>query len=124
MKNQEEIVIQKKNKKKKIKEKIGVILANTIAFTFMLSRNVFADVSSGDVTSAIEKVVVKLASLIFIAAVLMAIYGVNAYSKANREQDPHAKSKAMGFIEGAVGLGVAGTLMITVLKPLIVKAFS
>ena len=118
------ITIKRKSKLKKYKDKIGVVLANTLAFTFMLNKNVFADIDSGEVTNAIEKVITALSSLLYIGAILMGIYGVYAYSKANRDQDPHAKSKAMGFIEGALGIGVAGYLLSSIVKPLISNLFS
>lgn len=118
------ITIKRKSKFKKYKDKFGVVLANTLAFTFMLNKSVFADIDSGEVTIAVEKVITGLSSLLYIGAILMGIYGVYAYSKANREQDPHAKSKAMGFIEGALGIGLSGYLLSSVLKPLISNLFS
>lgn len=118
------ITIKRKSKFKKYKDKFGVVLANTLAFTFMLNKSVFADIDSGEVTDAVGKVITGLSSLLYIGAILMGIYGVYAYSKANREQDPHAKSKAMGFIEGALGIGLSGYLLSSVLKPLISNLFS
>ncbi|MBK1469216.1 hypothetical protein [Parvimonas parva] len=118
------ITIKRKSKFKKYKDKFGVVLANTLAFTFMLNKSVFADIDSGEVTNAVGKVITGLSSLLYIGAILMGIYGVYAYSKANREQDPHAKSKAMGFIEGALGIGLSGYLLSSVLKPLISNLFS
>ena len=96
----------------------------SLAFLIFFGAKTYADIDSGSVSSAIENILGKLSSLLYFGAVIMGLYGLYAYSQADKESDPHAKGKAMQILQGAAGTGIVGLVIQQVLRPLVSNLFS
>ncbi len=118
-----ELKEKKNTTKEKIKRKLKYISMNAlIAFT-AFSPIVHAELDTGDVTNSVNKILNLLSSLLYFTAAVLTIMAIYQFSSANAEQDPNAKTKASKILGYAIGTGVAGFAISTVLSGLVSKLF-